>query len=131
LQGDISVSEGLVMLPFLKSSLSRVVLPMLLTAGAFGAAPAQAGGVQWSIGIQLPAPPIVVYPYPAPPQRVYGPAPVYGRPAPEVVYVEAPRQWRHPPHHHRHWRDDDRWERGGDDRWHDDRGDRGDRRHGR
>ena len=116
------------MLPFLKSSLSRVVLPMLLAAGALGAAPAQAGGVQWSIGIQLPPPPVVFYP--APPQRVYGPAPVYGRPAPEVVYVEPPRHWHHR-HRHHHWRDDDRWERGGDDRWRDDRGHRGDGRYGR
>ncbi|MEY2873927.1 MAG: hypothetical protein RLZZ373_1298 [Pseudomonadota bacterium] len=108
------------MVPFLKSSLFRkVLLPVLLAAGAFGAAPVQAGGVQWSIGIQLPAP-IVVYPAP---QRVYAPAPVYVRAAPEVVYVEAQRPWPSR-HHHRHWRDDDRWDRGdGDrDRWQDDRG---------
>jgi hypothetical protein len=106
------------MLAHLKSSLSRAVLPVLLAAGAFTAMPAQAGGVQWSIGIQLPAP-IVVYPAP---QRVYAPAPVYVRSAPEVVYVESPRPHHHRHHrHHRHWRDDDRWERGGGDRWRDER----------
>lgn len=106
------------MVTFLTSAARRLLFPMLLTAGALGAGTAHAGGVQWSIGIQLPAPPVVVYP--APPQRVYAPAPVYVRPAPQVIYVEPPRAWpRHHHHHQRHWHDQDRWERGGGERWHD------------
>jgi len=103
------------MVPFLMSIPRRVLIPMLLAAGALCAGGAQAGGVQWSIGIQLPPPPVVYYP--APPQRVYAPAPVYVQPAPRVIYVEPQRPW--PRHHHRHWRDDDRWDRGGNDRWSD------------
>jgi hypothetical protein len=113
------------MVPFLTSAPRRVLLPMLLAAGALCAGAAQAGGVQWSVGIQLPAPPVVYYP--APPQRVYAPAPVYVRQEPQVIYVEPQRPWpRH--HHHRHWRDEDRWEGGGDNRWD---GGRSDWRHGR
>ena len=123
------------MVPFLTSLPRRVLLPMLLAAGALSAGAAQAGGVQWSIGIQLPPPPVVYYP--APPQRVYAPAPVYVQPAPRVIYVEPQRPWpRHSHRHQRHWRDDDYRDdyrdghrgRGGDDRWQD-RG--GDWRHGR
>ena len=71
---------------------ARVALPLALAALALSAAPAQAGGVQWSIGIQLPPPPVVVYQTP-PPQRIYAPAPVYARqppawgPPPQVIYV--------------------------------------------
>jgi hypothetical protein len=111
------------MVPFLTSAPRRVLLPMLLAVGALCAGAAQAGGVQWSVGIQLPAPPVVYYP--APPQRVYAPAPVYVRQEPQVIYVEPERPW---PRHHRHWRDEDRWEGGGDNRWN---GGRSDWRHGR
>lgn len=104
------------------SLFARVALP--LAALVLSAAPAQAGGVQWSIGIQLPPPPVVVYQTP-PPQRIYAPAPVYARqppawgPPPQVIYVE-PRG--HHRHHHRHWRDDDRWERREEWREHGQRG---------
>jgi len=53
------------MVPFLTSIPRRVLLPMLLAAGALCAGGAQAGGVQWSVGIQLPAPPVVLLPRPA------------------------------------------------------------------
>ena len=98
------------MVPFLTSIPRRVLLPMLLAAGALCAGGAQAGGVQWSIGIQLPPPPVVYYP------------------APRVIYVEPQRPWPRHHHHRHHWRDDDRWDRGGNDRWNDGGGDW---RHGR
>lgn len=91
-------------------TLARRALPILLTLGAaVSALPAQAGGVQWSVGIHLPMPGVVVYP--APPQVAYAPVPVYAQPRrvymrePEVVYVQ-PREHRHW-HHRRHeWRED-------------------------
>lgn len=117
-------------------SLSRRALPVLLALGAaVSVLPAQAGGVQWSVGVNLPMPGVVVYQ--APPQVVYAPAPVYAQPQrvyvqpqrgyaspPEVVYLRAPQEprWQHR-HHHRDWRD----EYGGEYR----RDDRGDGRYGR
>ena len=118
------------MVSFLTSAPRRLVVSTLLAAaGLCAGAAAQAGGVQWSIGIQLPPPPIVYYP--APPQRVYAPEPVYVQQAPRVVYVEPERPWpRH--HHHRHWQDDNRWDEGGRDHWRDGRGEgRGGWRDGR
>jgi len=91
-------------------TLARRALPILLTLGAaVSALPAQAGGVQWSVGINLPMPGVVVYP--APPHVAYAPAPVYVQPPrrvymqePQVVYVQ-PREHRHW-HHRRHeWRE--------------------------
>ncbi len=78
---------------------------LLFLAAAVLAPSAQAGGVQWSVGIQLPAPPVVVYP-----------APVYVQQQPQVIYVRPEHREYRDSHRHgpRHWRDDD-W-RDGDDR---------------
>ncbi|WP_310463678.1 hypothetical protein [Sphaerotilus sp.] len=113
------------MFSFLTSASRRLVVSTLLVATGLCAGAAQAGGVQWSIGIQLPAPPVVFYP--ASPQRVYAPEPVYVQQAPRVVYVEQQqRPW--PRHHRHHWQDDDRWDDGSRGQWRDNRGDW---RHGR
>lgn len=93
-------------------SLFRRAVPVLAILGAaLSTLPAQAGGVQWSVGINLPIPGVVVYP--APPQVAYAQPPVYVQqarpvyaPAPQVVYVEPPRHHRHH-RHHRHWREDE------------------------
>lgn len=100
-----------------------------------GAGLAQAGGVNWSIGINLPPVSTVISndPYPhrpyygaapvyAPPPVVYRPAPVYYVPPP-VVYRPAPvavvpgyvvdRRWAP---HHREWRHHRGHDRG--HRWH-------------
>lgn len=68
----------------------------LLSAGA-----ARASDVQWSVGINLPVPGIVIggAPYYREPARVYAPAPVYAPAtvyyAPEPVYYPRHPQWRH------------------------------------
>lgn len=105
-------------------SLRRIVPLVLALAGAAAAGSAQAGGVHWSIGINLPAPPVVYGPPPAvvyapPPAVVYEPRPVryYAPPPPAYSYGYYGRPVREEwcPPRHRHWRDDDRWEgrRGG------------------
>jgi hypothetical protein len=100
-----------------------------LAVAAFGLAAmaasgaAQAGGVNWHIGINLPgvyypAPPVVY----GPPPVVYAPPPVYYQPPPRVIYQPSPIYYEQPapvyaqpyPRGHWHegrWRDDDR--RGG------------------
>ncbi|MEO8297456.1 MAG: hypothetical protein ABI574_06560 [Burkholderiales bacterium] len=102
-----------------------------LAATVFAGA-AHAGGVQWSIGINLPAvygpPPVMYAPAPVyvqPPPVVYGPPPVYVVRQPQVVYAPQPvRGWYPPagqvvyergyeqgyerPHHHHH-RGGDEW----------------------
>ncbi|GAP36814.1 hypothetical protein [Piscinibacter sakaiensis] len=116
---------------------ARACAALGVLALGLGAGAAHAGGVHWSIGINLPSIGTVisnapVYPayVPAP---VYVPPPVVYRPAPVVVspgYYYGPppvvvdRRWGPPrgewhPHHHRGYRDD-RW--GRDERW--DRGPR-------
>jgi hypothetical protein len=94
------------MFSFLTSAPRRLVVSTMLAAAGLCAGAAQAGGVQWSIGIQLPPPPVVYYP--APPQRVHAPEPVYVQQAPRVVYVQPDRPWPRHRHHHRHWQDDNR-----------------------
>lgn len=104
-----------------------------LAATVFAGA-ANAGGVQWSIGINLPVAPAYVY---GPPPVVYAPAPVYVQPAPvaygpppvyvvrqpQVVYAPQPvmgREWCPPagrvvyerPRHRHHDRDEWRGFRG-------------------
>jgi hypothetical protein len=116
-----------------------LIAATLALAGTLAAGTAQAGDVQWSIGVNLPvhphvsvgvfsAPPVVYRPVP-----VYGPAVVYA-PAPRVVYAPAPvyarrapvyvhdQRWGHG-RKHKHHRNDrrdrhdhDRWDRH-DDRW--------------
>lgn len=68
----------------------------LALAGAFFTAGAQAGNVQWSVGVNLPPVttvvsngPVYAAPVYAPPV-VYEPAPVYVEPAPVVVYRPRP-----------------------------------------
>ncbi len=110
----------------------------LITIAALGLATswAHAGGVNWSIGINLPPIGTVIsnapiyhpghaVPYydPAPaviyrPVPVYRPAPVYYSPSPVVVYRPAPRyigqhgyvDHRHGHHRNRGWDRDHRWE---------------------
>jgi len=118
-------------------SMIRLAAPAVLALGtALGAQAAHAGGVQWSIGINLPAPGVVIYPVAQ--VVAYGPAPVYVQPQPvymqpqpvyqppqQVVYVQP--EW----HRHHHWHEEHergRWDDRGDDRWGDGR-DGG--RHGR
>ncbi|HEU4459152.1 MAG TPA: hypothetical protein VFR90_08530 [Methylibium sp.] len=99
--------------------MNQAVRKSLAAIGLVGAslasmAAAHAGGVNWHIGINLPAPPIYYEPPPrvvyAPPPVVYGPAPIIYAPAP----VYAPRghwrdgRWRdhdrrHRHHHHHHY----------------------------
>jgi hypothetical protein len=90
-----------------RSAMKKNVLGLIAIAALAGAGAARAGGVQWSIGINLPpvaivggnapvyapAPPVVY----APPPVVYAPpVPVYVQPAPvvyaapRVVYAPAP-----------------------------------------
>lgn len=100
-----------------------------------GAGLAQAGGINWSIGISLPPVTTVISNdhhgsyyqpapvYHAPPPVVYRPAPIYYAPPP-VVYrpvpiVAAPTyivERGYAPHH-RHWREHRRHEQRGQ-RWH-------------
>ena len=119
-----------------------LILALAATATLLCAGAAQAGGVQWSIGINVPAvttvisnapvyyraPPQVVYQQPAPvyyeepapvyyepPQVVYRPVPRYYAPAP-VVYVRPVPVFY--PRHHEQWEQRDReWERDGR-KWH-------------
>lgn len=113
---------------FKSPSLRRLVPWVLAFAGAAAAGSAQAGGVHWSIGINLPAPPVVYAPPPAvvyapppvvyeprpvryysPPPVVYEPRPVrYYSPPPAVYYRPVREEWC-PPRGHGH-RDHDRWE---------------------
>ncbi len=111
--------------------ISRKLLAMFALALASGFA--HAGGVNWSIGINLPpvatvisngpvyvdgpyyaaapSPYYAAAPYYAPPP-VYRPAPIYYAPPPVVVYRQQPRyagppvrfvEERWVPHRHRHW----------------------------
>lgn len=101
---------------FFKSTSLRHALPLCLAlAGAAATGSAHAGGVNWSVGIYLPPPPMVVYR--EPPAVVYAPRPVYG--APPVGYWREehrewcpPREYRHGHHHHH-----DRWEGEREARW--------------
>ena len=108
-----------------------LVLAAAAAATLFTATAAHAGGVNWSVGINLPPVATVVsggpayYPgpyYGAPayyPEPVYYPAPVYSyRPAPVYyappVYVPRPRVWVAPAraYHRGHWhghRGHDKW----------------------
>jgi len=67
----------------------KSVVIALVAAGATLAAGAAQAGVHWSVGINLPVPPLPVIVAPAPVYSasvpVYAPAPVYYEPAP-VVY---------------------------------------------
>jgi hypothetical protein len=103
----------------LKHSKIRLALPALVALGcSLGAASAQAGGVQWSVGIYLPPPPMVVYEtapqvvYEAQPRVIYAPQPRPVYATPRVVYAQPEfierREW-YPPrydrghgHGHRH-----------------------------
>lgn len=95
-------------------------------AAMTGSGAAQAGGVNWHIGINLPGvfypPPPVYYP---PPPVYYQPPPAYYQPPPRVYYQPAPIVYQRAPIYVQpaprgHWREG---------RWRDeDRGDRGDRR---
>jgi hypothetical protein len=92
-------------------SLRRALPAVLALWASLSAGAAHAGGVQWSIGINLPPPPIVVYePAPeviyAPPMR-RAPRPYYAEPrvvyAPREVEREEwcpPRYERRHSHHH-------------------------------
>jgi hypothetical protein len=102
-------------------------------AAALIAPPAVAGGVHWSVNVQLPPVGVVVgRPVHVPAPVVYAPAPVYAprhvvyAPPPAVVYAPPPRVVHAPvvvghgyahPHGHRrgHWKDRDR--DGIPDRW--------------
>lgn len=93
-------------------------------AGLLATGAAQAGGVNWHIGINLPgvvypAPPVVYGPppvvYAPPPPVVYRPAPIYYQPAPVYVYPRHRGHWREGHWHdrrHRHgdWDGDGRYE---------------------
>ncbi len=99
-----------------KSTSLRHALPLCLAlVGATGAGAAHAGGVNWSVGIYLPPPPMVVYR--DAPAVVYAPRPVYGAP-PAGYWREERREWYPPRHHwrhdrHHHHHDHDRWEHRG------------------
>ena len=103
-----------------------------VAATLFAASAAQAGGVNWSVGINVP--PIATYVsggpgwYPAPvryaPPVVYAPAPIYAEPygvygvpyavhaAP--VYLRRPHHWVAPaPRWHHGWNRHERWHHGG------------------
>lgn len=72
--------------------MKRALAPILaLAATMFAAGAAQAGNVQWSVGINLPPIGTVISNGP-----VYAPAPVYYRPAP-VYYEPAPVYYAPPP----------------------------------
>jgi len=95
------------------------VILALVAVGATLAAGAAQAGVHWSVGINLPVPPLPVIVAPAP---VYS-APVYSAPvpvyaAPETVYYEPAPVYRRPypvyvrpvvyPRYYRGWYDHDR-----------------------
>jgi hypothetical protein len=101
---------------FKSPSLRRIVPLVFALAGAAAAGSAQAGGVHWSIGINLPGPPVVYAPPPAvvyapPPAVYYEPRPVrYYNPPPAAYYYGRPvrgSEWCPP---QRGWRGDERWE---------------------
>lgn len=126
---------------FLSSSKALTATALLALAGA-----AQAGGVQWTVGVDAP----IQGPgrvqavvsngrYYAPQPVVYvQPAPVYYAPRPMPVVYEAPRfggwgheRWHHRHHHHGRAEAYRRgYERGYDQGRDEDRGDRDDRRGG-
>lgn len=97
---------------FKRHFLRRAVPLCLALIGAAGSA--HAGGVHWSIGINLPAPPVVYGPPPAvvyapPPAVIYEPRPVrYYAPPPAYYYGRPVRGEWCPPG--RRWHDHDRWE---------------------
>lgn len=106
---------------FFKSTSLRHALPLCLAlAGAASAGAAHAGGVNWSVGIYLPPPPMVVYRnapavvYAPAPEVVYAPRPVYGAP-PVGYWREERREWC-PPRYHGHHRHE-RWEGEREARW--------------
>lgn len=108
----------------------RQALPLALALiGAAGATSAQAGGVSWSIGINVPAPPMVVYQpqpvmvYQQPPVVMYQPAPVVTY-VPRPVVRVAPIGYWQPSRRdgwydngHRHHHHHDRWEGEREARW--------------
>ena len=119
--------------------------PLLVLCAAaatlFAASAAEAGGVSWSVGVNVP--PVATYVsggpawYPAPvryaPPVVYAPAPVYAEPyvgvydAPYAVYGAPYAVYGAPVYHGRapYWvAPAGRWQRGwnGHDRWHHDGG---------
>lgn len=110
---------------FTSSSLRRILPLGLALAGALGAGAVHAGGVHWSIGVHLPAPPVVVYQEPAP-RGVYAPQPVYG--APVRYGREEHREW-HPHRGHRHWHGHGHGHHHHHDRWEGERGARWERDH--
>lgn len=97
-----------------------IVLALITSAAALVAVPAHAGNVSWSVGINLPAPPVFVAapvpvyaPGPGYYQRepVYAPVPVYYQRQPVYVRpvpVAYPRYYRHQPAWQYHHRDHDR-----------------------
>lgn len=106
----------------------KSVVVALLAVGATLAAGTAEAGVHWSVGINLPVPPLPVIVAPAPvysaPVPVYSaPVPVYSAPAP-VYYEPAPVVYGRPypvyvrpapvvyPRYYRGWHDHDRgrWE---------------------
>lgn len=104
---------------FKSPSLRRIAPLLLAFAGVAAAGSAEAGGVHWSIGINLPGPPVVYGPPPAvvyapPPAVIYEPRPVryYTPPPPPPAYYYRGRpgdgEWCPP--QQRQWRGDDRWE---------------------
>jgi hypothetical protein len=97
-----------------------IVLALIASAATLAAVAAHAGGVAWSVGINLPVPRVVLPVLPAfvsapvpvvAAEPVYAsePMPVYYRRAPvyvrslQVVYPRYYPAWRHPDDH-------DRWE---------------------
>lgn len=98
---------------------NKLFAAALACAALLGGGAAHAGGVQWSIGINLPGvvyAPAPVYMEPAPvvymppPRRYYAPPPpVYVVPAPRVVYGPPqgwyPREQRWHGRGHDHWRE--------------------------
>lgn len=114
---------------------SRFLVALALAGGLFTAGAAQAGGVNWSVNINVPG---VVYAEPgyyAPPPVYYAPPPVYYQPRPVVVHRppvvvyhsgrpaivggswERHREHRHH-RHHRHGHRHDRHDRHDGDRGH-------------
>ena len=91
---------------FLRRRGGGAVQAVALAAGALLAAPAMAGNVGISVGIQVPGVPVYVAPPPPPPRAVYyAPPPrVYmPPPPPPVMYLPPPpRPWGPPRHAHRH-----------------------------
>ena len=101
-------------------------------AALFSASAAEAGGVSWSVGVNVP--PVATYVsggpawYPAPvryaPPVVYAPEPVYAEPYVSVydvpygvyaapVYHRRPHYWVAPARWHHGWPGHDRWHHDG------------------